>query len=77
VSAEGAFFITADKGFGDLRRFPAGTHAGILLLRPGHESIVDFQALVAAVLASRGLEAMAGAVTVVTPRGVRVRRAPS
>jgi predicted nuclease of predicted toxin-antitoxin system len=28
------FFITADKGFGNIRRYPPGTHGGILLLRP-------------------------------------------
>jgi hypothetical protein len=76
VSAERAFFVTADKGFADLRLFPPGSHAGILLLRPERDSIVDLRGLVAVVLASRNLESLAGAVTVATPRRIRVRRVP-
>lgn len=74
VMAEGVFFITADKGFGDIRVFTPGTHAGILLLRPDRESIVEFQTLLATLLAGQRLESLEGAVTVMTPRGIRVRR---
>jgi predicted nuclease of predicted toxin-antitoxin system len=76
VSDEQAFFVTADRGFGDLRLFPPGGHAGIMLLRPERDSIVDLRELVAAVLANRNLESLAGAITVATPRRIRVRRAP-
>ena len=41
VVAEGVFFVTADKGFGDIREYAPGTPPGILLLRPERESIVD------------------------------------
>lgn len=34
VCAENRFFITLDLDFSDVRRFPPGSHAGILLLRP-------------------------------------------
>ncbi len=30
---QGAILVTRDKGFGDRRRFPSGTHCGIVLLR--------------------------------------------
>jgi predicted nuclease of predicted toxin-antitoxin system len=30
---QGAILVTRDKGFGDERRFPSGTHCGIILLR--------------------------------------------
>ncbi|MEI2418927.1 DUF5615 family PIN-like protein, partial [Arthrospira platensis SPKY2] len=33
VCTEGRFFITLDLDFSDVRRFPPGTHPGILLLR--------------------------------------------
>ncbi|RAM48276.1 MAG: hypothetical protein C6Y22_28760 [Hapalosiphonaceae cyanobacterium JJU2] len=33
VCAEGRFFITLDLDFSDVRRFPPGTHPGILLVR--------------------------------------------
>jgi len=74
VAAEGLFFVTADKGFADLRSHPPGTHPGILLLRPDRESVVDFRALVARVLAELDLDSLEGTVTVVTPRGLRIRR---
>src|SRR5437870_4931601 len=37
--AEKIYWITADKGFGDMRTYRPGTHTGILLLRPDKESI--------------------------------------
>jgi hypothetical protein len=29
VQEQGQFLVTADKGFGDIRRFPPGTHGGV------------------------------------------------
>jgi len=75
VCAEGVFFVTADKGFGDVRAFPPGTHGGVLMLRPDRESLVEFRALVVAVLASYHLESLVGTITVASPRSIRVRRA--
>jgi len=34
VCAEGRFFITLDLDFSDVRRYPPGSHHGIMLLRP-------------------------------------------
>ena len=39
VQNEGRFLVTADKGFADIRTYPAGTHRGILLLRPDQDGI--------------------------------------
>lgn len=39
IVAEQIYWITADKGFGDVRLYKPGTHSGILLLRPDEESI--------------------------------------
>ncbi len=41
VQAEGRFLVTADKGFGNIRTFPPGTHAGVLLLRPDEDGILN------------------------------------
>ncbi len=46
VVAEGAFLVTADKGFGDVRVYPPGSHPGILVLRPERESLGAFVELV-------------------------------
>ena len=74
VQAEGRFLITGDKGFADVRRYPPGTHAGILLLRPDEDGIRPMTALLMDVLVSHKLEELTGTVTVASPRGIRVRR---
>jgi predicted nuclease of predicted toxin-antitoxin system len=75
VQAERRFLVTADKGFGDIRSYPPGTHQGILLLRPDQSGIRPVLDLLERVLTAYELEALVGTVVVVTPRGVRIRRA--
>ena len=74
VQAEQRFLVTADKGFADIRFYPPGTHAGVLLLRPAQDGIRPVLGLLARVLVSYDLESLAGTVAVVTPRGIRIRR---
>jgi predicted nuclease of predicted toxin-antitoxin system len=75
VQAERRWLVTADKEFGDIRRYPAGSHAGVILLRLAEQSRVDYLRLVKAAVASLDLDNLAGAIVVVTDRGVRIRRA--
>jgi predicted nuclease of predicted toxin-antitoxin system len=42
VQAEGRWLVTADKDFADLRLYPAGTHAGVILLRSDQEGLDQF-----------------------------------
>ncbi len=74
VCDEGRFLVTADKGFGDVRLYVPGTHAGILLLRPDRDGIRPVVELLQRVLDHTGLEALATTVTVASPRGIRSRR---
>ncbi|MES1242687.1 MAG: DUF5615 family PIN-like protein [Acidobacteriota bacterium] len=75
VQAHGQFLVTADKGFGDVRRFPPGSHGGILLLRPSEDGIRPLLDLLEQVLANiRSLEDLAGLLTVASPQGLRIRR---
>jgi len=74
VTAEARFFVTADKEFGDVRKFPPGTHSGILLLRAGRESFLVYRALLFHVMASYRLEALAGCLVVASFGDIRVRR---
>jgi predicted nuclease of predicted toxin-antitoxin system len=75
VQTEQRFLVTADKGFADIRFYAPGSHAGVLLLRPDQDGIRPVIELLERVLSSYDLEALAKTVTVVTPRGVRIRRA--
>ena len=77
VQAEQRYLVTADKGFADIRLYAPGTHAGVLLLRPDQDGIRPVLELLSQVLASYDLEALARTVSVVTPHGIRVRRAES
>jgi predicted nuclease of predicted toxin-antitoxin system len=74
VQAEQQFFITADKGFADTRRYPPGQHAGVLLLRPDEDGIRPMLELLERVLNNYDLNTLAGAVTVVNSQSIRVRR---
>ncbi len=74
VQSENRFFITADKGFGDIRRYIPGEHAGILLLRPDTDGIRPLLDPLAMVLDKVTIEQLAGTVAVASPRGLRVRR---
>ena len=74
VQREQRFLITADKGFGDIRRYPPGSHPGIVILRPREDGIRPLLHLVRSLLAACALEDLAGNVTAVTPAGIRVHR---
>jgi predicted nuclease of predicted toxin-antitoxin system len=77
IQTEGRWLITADKGFADLRRYPPGAHAGVILLRTTEENRRSYSDLAAAALRRLNLVEIAGAVVVVTHRSIRIRRAPS
>lgn len=74
VRDEHRLLVTADKDFGDVRVYPPGTHAGILLLRPDQDGIRPITELLERVLTSYSLEALEATITVATPRGIRIRR---
>jgi len=76
VQNERRWLMTADKGFADLRQYPPGSHAGVILLRSQEESRQAYLELAAIALERLKLDELAGAVVVVTYRGLRIRRAP-
>jgi predicted nuclease of predicted toxin-antitoxin system len=76
VQNERRWLMTADKGFADLRQYPPGSHAGVILLRSQEESRRAYLELATIALERLKLDELAGAVVVVTYRGVRIRRAP-
>ena len=74
VQAERRFLVTADKGFGDIRTYPPGTHGGVLLLRPDEDGIDPLVQLVRRVLRVGDLDRLRGTVTVASPRSIRIRK---
>jgi predicted nuclease of predicted toxin-antitoxin system len=74
IQKDERYLVTGDKGFGDIRVYPPGTHRGILLLRPAEDGIRPILELLQKVLDSYKLEDLVGAITVATPRGIRLRR---
>ena len=77
IQNEQRWLMTADKGFADLRRYPPGSHAGVILLRAGRQGREAYLELAAQALGRLNLNLISGALVVVTPRGVRVRRSRS
>lgn len=75
VQAHQQFLVTADKGFGDVRQYPPGTHGGVLLLRPSDDGIRPVLDLMELVLANiPNLERLAGFLAVASPQGLRIKR---
>jgi predicted nuclease of predicted toxin-antitoxin system len=74
VQKEGRFLITGDKGFANIRKYPPGTHHGVLLLRPELTGIPQVKQLIQEVLRSGLLGKIAGCISVATPGRIRIRR---
>ncbi|GGA29773.1 DUF5615 family PIN-like protein [Okeania sp. KiyG1] len=74
VCTEGRFFITLDLDFSDVRRFPPGTHPGILLLRPGsggRQAVLD---ILMRVVQEYPLANLQGCLVVADKTQTRIRR---
>ena len=66
--------ITLDRGVGDIRSFPPGSHAGVVVLRPSSQDPASILALVDRLLDGYDLEDFSRCVAIVEPQRVRVRR---
>lgn len=75
VQQEKRMRLTADKGFANAQVYPAGSHAGVVLFRLPRESRAGYIRLVQVLLARVKLEDIAGAIVVVSPDAIRIRRA--
>jgi predicted nuclease of predicted toxin-antitoxin system len=66
--------VTLDRGFGDLRAYPPGTHGGIVVLRvDSHDAGLVAEAL-RSFLANDQLGDLTGCITVIRGHLVRIRR---
>lgn len=69
--------FTLDRGVGDIRRYPPGSHPGIVVLRPASQDAGSLLELVDRFLQWAQLSQLNGCVLIVEPHRVRVRRADS
>ena len=71
---EDRFVITLDRGFGDVRRYPPGTHAGIAVLRVDSQDARSVADALATFLRNDTLGELRGCIVVVRGHLVRIRR---
>lgn len=67
--------LTMDRGFGDMRRYGLGRHAGIIVLRPVRQDRHAFVALLEQVLPLLKTHEVGGSIWIVEWGRVRIRRA--
>jgi predicted nuclease of predicted toxin-antitoxin system len=72
--SEGRFFITLDLDFADVRRFPPGSHPGIVLLRPRSRSRDAVLDILQRVVQEQPLNTLAGCFVVADINHTRIRR---
>lgn len=73
AKSEGRMLFTLDVEFGDLRKYPPGSHPGIILFRPKTFGPLAVNRFVEAFVRENALEPLAGCVVVVEPMKIRVR----
>lgn len=71
---EERLLITLDRGFGDVRAYPPGSHPGIIMLRPTDQRVHTVVNMVETLIDSHRIESLAGCVTVIPRNMLRVRR---
>jgi len=68
--------FTLDLEFADLRKFPPGTHPGIVLFRPLSMGPLSVNRFILEFVKVTDLTSLAGCIVVVDPTRVRIRRPP-
>ena len=49
---EGRLLLTLDRGFGDVRAYPPGTHPGLIVMRPADQRVPTVVAMVETLVAT-------------------------
>ena len=74
ASAEGRVLVTLDRGFGDVRAYPPGSHGGIVVLRPDSQAASSVLSTLSSLTTHHDLEEFRGCIVIVRGHLVRVRR---
>jgi predicted nuclease of predicted toxin-antitoxin system len=70
----GRVLLTLDVDFGDLRKFPPGSHPGMVLFRPRSCGPLAVNAFIEKFVGETDLREFSGCLAIVEPHRVRVRR---
>jgi len=76
AAREGRILLSLDIEFADLRKYPPGSHPGIVLFRPAFLGPLSVNRFVERFVRSMDLSALSGCVAIVEPQGIRVRHPP-
>jgi predicted nuclease of predicted toxin-antitoxin system len=74
AASERRLLMTLDRGMGDIRAYPPGSHAGIVVFRPESQDAVSVVATMGAFLKHHSLEELGGCIVIVRRHLVRIRR---
>lgn len=66
--------LTLDRGIGDIRSYPPGSHAGVVVLRPTSQDPASISELISRLLDAHDLDDFSRCVAIVEPTRVRIRR---
>ncbi len=73
---DGRILLTLDVEFGDVRKYPPGTHPGIVLFRPRSFGPATVNRFVADFVRDTDLRLLSGCVVIADTDRIRVRRPP-
>lgn len=71
---EGRFLVTQDLDFADVRRFPPGSHLGLLVVRLRNPSRRALAGYIERLFMSAAVESWTGCIVVATDAKVRIRK---
>jgi predicted nuclease of predicted toxin-antitoxin system len=74
AKAEGMMLFTLDLEFADLRKFPPGTHPGIILFRPESMGPLTTNRFIVNFVKETDITALSGCTVIVDLTRVRIRR---
>lgn len=74
VVVEDRMIFTLDRGFGDVRAYPPGTHPGIVVFRLDGDAASSARTAVVQLVDNHDLDDLRGAIVVVQRGALRVRR---
>jgi predicted nuclease of predicted toxin-antitoxin system len=76
AAGEDRVLVTLDRGFGDIRTYPPGSHPGIVVIHASDQAPGILADLLDSFLAEHDLMAFEGCVVILEASRVRVRRPP-